>query len=273
MSDDKKKNEPITYDYEPPRIDMVNEPNTYLKEDNDLFTVVEGAKNQKIDPLMEDESIIDLNQKECDITWKTGSLTLKDYLALPSDRHVELIDGIFYDMASPNSFHGIISSKILYKLANFIEQNGGACHVLSSPFDVQLDSDDKTIVVPDIFVVCDITKISLFGLVGAPDLIIEIVSPSNWKLDVFKKRAKYEHAGVREYWLIFPKQQKVRVHLFESGEVKEYTFSKRVPVSIWNGRCILDFAEIWNDIRFLYDLMEAPPSPTPDGSLPSSAPL
>lgn len=87
-----------------------------------------------------------------------------------------------------------------------------------APVDVQLDSDDKTIVQPGVFVVCERKKIGEMRILGAPDMVIEIVSPSNWKVDVIEKKDKYEKASVREYWMIFPKEQRVVVYLFDRGE-------------------------------------------------------
>lgn len=191
-----------------------------------------------------------------DVEWKTGEMTLKDYLALPEDRRVELIDGVFYDMASGTNVHGDIAEEIHARFREFIKKNGGKCKAKIMATDVQLDCDDKTIVVPDVYVVCDKKKLTIQRTVGAPDLVVEVLSPSNWKVDVFKKREKYERAGVREYWLVFPKQKKVRVHYFEKGETKEYTFADKVPVGIWNGRCEVDFAEIDAEIRRWFETEE-----------------
>ena len=180
--------------------------------------------------------------------------TLEDYLALPEGTRIELIDGVFYDMAAPTFVHQRIGGMIFYEFERFIDANGGSCIPSIAPTDVQLDCDDKTMVQPDVLVVCDRDKIIKARVVGAPDLIVEILSPSNWYMDVIRKKRKYQNAGVREYWIVLPDDKKVLVYNFKkSSDPVEYTFEDQVPVAIWDGKCVVDFKTIYSKIEFLYD--------------------
>ncbi|MBR4344619.1 MAG: Uma2 family endonuclease [Lachnospiraceae bacterium] len=179
--------------------------------------------------------------------------TLKDYLALPDDIRVELIDGVFYDMSSPTAIHQQFNLQIATSLCNHIRANKGSCMAFCAPMDVQLDCDDKTVVEPDVFVVCDKNKVTKARIYGAPDFIIEVVSPSNWYHDTIRKLNKYKNAGVREYWMVVPETKKVIVYFFEKSPYPvEYTFDDKVQVNIWDGKCRINFKEIYDSIRFMY---------------------
>jgi len=178
--------------------------------------------------------------------------TIKDYLALPEGARVELIDGTFYDMAAPSPVHQIMISSISTVLGNHIDINGGKCLTFIAPTDVQLDSNDKTMVQPDIFVVCDRKKVTKDRIKGAPDLIIEVLSPSNWYNDTTRKLIKYKNAGVHEYWIVMPENRKVLVYNFDVSDIPtEYTFNDNIAVNIWNGECSVDFRKISDKINFL----------------------
>lgn len=181
-----------------------------------------------------------------------NSKTIDDYMNLPEGERVELIDGVFYDMAAPIPIHQKIASLINTVFENFVKTNKGSCVPFIAPSDVQLDCDNKTVVQPDLFVVCDRNKITKKRIVGAPDLVIEILSESNWYTDIFIKRQKYKNAGVKEYWIVMPDKLRIQVYCFEkSDEPTEYTFTDKIPISIWGGKCVVDFADIYTDISFM----------------------
>ena len=149
---------------------------------------------------------------------KQGEYTLEDYLALPDERRVELIDGVIYDMSAPTGYHQLIAGQLYSTLLSWIRGKKGSCMPFISPVDVQLDCDDKTIVQPDVLIVCDRDKLRKFGIYGAPDFILEILSPSTRLRDLTQKAAKYGEAGVREYWIIDPKKKVLLTYDFTDAD-------------------------------------------------------
>lgn len=175
-----------------------------------------------------------------------GEMTLDDYYALPDDRRVELIDGVFYDMASPSSMHQMIISEALFQINAYIKNNKGQCITFVSPMDVQLDRDKKTMLEPDLFVVCDRDKIMEHYIFGAPDFIIEVVSPSSKLNDYVLKLWKYRNSGVREYWIIDYKKDLVRTYFFDEDDIDpvDYTLKDDIPVRIYDGKLTLNLSGI-----------------------------
>lgn len=151
----------------------------------------------------------------------------KDYLELPEDKKYEIIDGVLFAMTpSLATEHQRVLRKLFVHLANFL--TGKDCEVLCSPYDVLLPEggekteDVKTVVQPDILVVCDKTKLTDKHCIGAPDLIIEIVSPSSPSMDYVKKLNLYEKHRVGEYWIVNYIRKQVMVYrLLTSGEYGE----------------------------------------------------
>ncbi|MBQ6231361.1 MAG: Uma2 family endonuclease [Eubacterium sp.] len=184
--------------------------------------------------------------------------TLEDYLALPEGTRIELIDGRFYDMAAPTTIHQRIGMLLAQAFENYIDSNNGSCIPFVAPTDVQLDCDDKTMVQPDVLVVCDRSKIIKARVIGAPDLIVEVLSPNNWYMDTTRKLNKYKNAGVREYWIVIPEEKSVIVYDFEhSANPMVYSFEDSIPVSIWDNRLIINFkTQVYDKISFMYDTEE-----------------
>lgn len=185
---------------------------------------------------------------------RQGMYDLNDYYAIPDDTRVELIDGVIYDMTAPTSVHQIIEGYIYSKLLQHVLEKGGKCLPMISPLDVQLDCDNKTMVQPDVVIVCDRDKIIDRCVYGAPDFIIEVLSQSTKKKDSVIKLNKYLNAGVREYWMIDPVKKTVIVYDFAHDEYPMlYGFNAKVPVGIWDGEMEIDFAEVYEHVRFLYE--------------------
>ncbi len=160
--------------------------------------------------------------------------TIDDIYALPEGERAELIDGQIYYMAPPSRTHQRISSCLHNKVYNYIRENDGDCEVYAAPFAVFLNEDDINYVEPDISVICDQSKLDEKGCHGAPDWVIEIVSPSTERIDYGIKLFKYRSAKVREYWVINPSKQTVMVYDFEHElDTKQYSFDDTIPVCIY----------------------------------------
>ena len=180
-----------------------------------------------------------------------GEYTIDDYFALPDDIRVELIDGVFYNMSAPFVSHQFIATQIGHQLMGFVEKNNGSCKPVLSPVDVQLDKDNRTIVQPDVLIICDPEILIKNGRVfGAPDFVIEILSESTRRKDIYLKTYKYGRAGVREYWIVDPKRLTVTVYDIEHDETPmHYTFEDKIPVLIWNSTFSVDFHAVYEYIK------------------------
>ena len=139
---------------------------------------------------------------------------------------------------------------LLNKYGKYHIENKGECIPLIAPLDVRLDSDDKTMVQPDVAILCDKNKIRKWGIDGAPDFIIEVLSPSTRSKDSIKKLGKYLDAGVREYWMIDPDKRKVIVYDFEHEDYPAiYGLEEKIPVRMYEGRLQIDANMIREMIR------------------------
>lgn len=163
---------------------------------------------------------------------KENSYTIEDIYTLPDGQRAELIDGTMYMMAPPKRIHQEIVIELSTVINTYIKKKRGECKVYPAPFAVFLNSDDKNYVEPDISVICDKTKLTDDGCNGAPDWIIEVVSPSSRRMDYILKLFKYRSAGVREYWIVDPDKNRVTVYNFESDTGDEYTLSDTVKSGI-----------------------------------------
>ena len=172
------------------------------------------------------------------------SLTLEQYEALPEDLRVEVFDGVVYDMASPSQEHQTISMELSTVLNTYIRGKKGACRVFHAPFDVKLSEQPLTIVQPDLMIVCDKDKLDGKRCNGAPDFIIEIVSPGNPADDYIRKLYYYKNAGVREYWIVDPRRKNVTINFFEGNMLNvQYSFDSVIKVNIYDDLYI-NFSDI-----------------------------
>lgn len=159
--------------------------------------------------------------------------TLEDIYALPDGKRAELIDGQMYDMAPPSRIHQDIVQFMAKNIGYYIDKKKGNCKVYPAPFAVFLNQDDTNYVEPDISVICDRDKLDEHGCNGAPDWIIEVVSPSSKRMDRSIKLFKYRSAGVREYWMIDQAKNVVTVYFFEEDFVEDYTLTDTVQAHIY----------------------------------------
>ena len=172
--------------------------------------------------------------------------TYEDYCTWGDDERRELIDGVPYAMAAPSWRHQEISGQLNRLIGNYLV--GKPCKVLAAPFDVRLieDAYGDTVVQPDISVICDQSKLDDKGSIGAPDMVIEILSPSTAMLDKLLKFKKYLQSGVREYWIVDPDSNTVAVHILKNGEYVTYAYGsdETIPVYVLEG-CVIDLKEVF----------------------------
>jgi len=186
------------------------------------------------------------------------NFTYNDYLNWPDDVRAEIIQGVAYMMGQPSTAHQRVSMELSLLFGNFLK--GKKCQVFAAPFGVRLfpkeDKTDDTVVEPDIVVICDSSKIDEQGCNGAPDLVIEILSPSTKRKDITIKLQLYEKAGVREYWIVSPDEKDITVYYFENNSIELFGVNKEeihendkkpeiAPVNVLPGLEI-DVKEIFN---------------------------
>jgi len=186
---------------------------------------------------------------------KNKRYTYADYITWGEDVRCELIDGVVYDMSpAPGWLHQELSTNLLGQLFNFLE--GKTCKVFHAPFDVRLnyDSDDDSVVQPDIVVICNSDIISGTGCTGAPDMVIEILSPSTASKDMIVKYNRYLRAGVREYWIVDPQTKTVRVCVHKDGKYDsiDYLDPGKLQVSVLEG-CEIDMKRVFANLDTTVD--------------------
>ena len=177
---------------------------------------------------------------------RTNIYTEEDYYNLPENVRAELIDGQIYYMAAPSRLHQEILMFLSNTIFNYLNSKKGPCKVYPVPFAVKLFSeDDRNVVEPDISVICDPNKLTDRGCTGAPDWIVEIISPTTASHDYIRKLNLYADAGVREYWIIDPIKKTAFVyHLEETKfEVTTHTLQDKIKASIYDDLWI-DFTEL-----------------------------
>ena len=183
---------------------------------------------------------------------KQGEYTYADCLEWPDDFRAEIIDGVVYEMASPTPTHQEILGNILAQIHTALK--GKSYKVYPAPLDVRLfpknDDGDTTVLQPDIIVVCDPEKITDKGCVGAPTLVVEILSPSNRGHDTLRKYDKYQKAGVPEYWVVDPENKILEVFLLTGGENhgeyrrKGYGPDESVSITVLPG-CTINLKDVF----------------------------
>jgi len=178
-----------------------------------------------------------------------------DYMKWPFIERLELLRGKIFKLSAPNTSHQKVGGKLYFELYGFLK--GKTCQVFIAPFDIRLpvknrkkDDEITTVVQPDICIVCDPAKIDARGVCGAPDLIVEILSPGNSKKELRLKHEIYEESGVREYWVIDPTEEFLMVFLpATDGKFmapKIYTPGDRLATDVVPGFTI-DVAEIFRN--------------------------
>ena len=169
--------------------------------------------------------------------------TIDDIYSLPDGERAELIDGQIYMMAPPNRKHQTIARELFSSINSYIKLKDGSCEPFFAPFAVFLNKDDTNYVEPDISVICDKSKLTDKGCSGAPDWIIEIVSPGSRRMDYFTKLFKYRAAGVREYWIVDHEKNRILVYSFETEDTEDYTFADSVKAGIYDD-LLINFSNI-----------------------------
>jgi len=175
--------------------------------------------------------------------------TYADYASWDDDVRCELIDGRVYMMApAPSESHQDISGEMYRQFANFLLDK--QCKVFHAAFDVCLNADgdgEKTVVQPDIVVVCDRSKLDGKRCNGAPDMVVEILSPSSSNRDNLLKYIKYMEAGVKEYWIVDPDDKILRVCLLKDGKYDSIDYIKpdKVAVQTLEG-CVIDMKRVFS---------------------------
>ena len=182
------------------------------------------------------------------VQYKEKRYTYADYCSWSDCERWELIDGAAYAMSpAPSWIHQAISGNLYVQLFRYLQ--GKPCKVFAAPFDVRLnaDTEDDTVVQPDLVVICDRSILSGTGCNGVPDMVVEILSPFTAKHDRFLKFNIYQKAGVREYWIVDPDTKTVSVHVLKNGEyvTSAYGDSNTVPARVLEG-CEISLPDVFD---------------------------
>lgn len=179
----------------------------------------------------EKEAYVKVEEPDYSLTY-----TYADYMRWRYEERLELIRGKIFKMSGPNTAHQLVSGNIFAAFHTFLRRK--TCRVFAAPYDIRLpfqnktkDEEITTVVQPDICVICDESKIEERGCCGAPDLVVEIISPGNTRKDVQTKYELYEEFGVKEYWIVHPTKKIITVHIQE--EAGKFERGKRYTEGDW----------------------------------------
>ena len=172
--------------------------------------------------------------------------TYEEWLAIDDGNRYELINGELYMMASPTPQHQAVAFEIGRQLGNFLIDK--LCRVYPAPFDVKLHKEEDTVFQPDISMICDPSKITKKGCEGAPDFIVEILSPSTESHDRITKFRAYRSAGVQEYWIVDPDKKNVTAYRLIDGKyvADVYSNADTAPIQALPG-CEIDLSLVFRD--------------------------
>jgi len=198
--------------------------------------------------------------KEPAITYEVARYSYADYLSWADDKMREIINGVVYAFSAPVRAHAAAIISFLNRALPFVSKRKGKCKIYTAPFDVRLPTNGETedhkifnVVQPDIVVVCDPAKLDEKGCIGAPDLVVEVISQGTSKRDLNDKFLLYEKAGVQEYWVVYPKDKGVVVFLLQpNGKYNDGTSyqimygTTKVPVQTLEG-LVIDLEELFED--------------------------
>ena len=191
-----------------------------------------------------DSSAEELDYFELTLGKRQGEFTVSDREKLPDDIRTELIDGYLIYLAAPNREHQTIAGMIYADLISCMFGGEHDCLPHIAPVDVNLDDDDRTMLQPDVLVLCHEDRDTRY-VHGAPEFVVEILSKSTRKIDTTTKLNKYMQAGVKEFWIVDPDNRTITVYDFEGGRYPlHYSFDEEVPVNISAGDCSIDFRRI-----------------------------
>ena len=201
---------------------------------------------------MDESEFVEVNEAVRKYNSLGRKLTYADYESWDDENRYELIDGVVYSMSAPSTAHQSILVELLTQLNIFLK--GKQCRVFAAPYDVCLNGlgdNDDTVVQPDILVICDNTIIDAKRCNGAPDMVIEILSPSTSKRDLFIKLKKYQNAKVCEYWIVDPVSKSVNVHILENGHyvIHSYENHDEIHVDVLPG-CVIKLQELFDYSSF-----------------------
>ena len=230
-----------------PRIDALELLGYYFRIETRDFLVDIEKNDRMVERLSAYAKTLGVRQGETQVGQsderrELPQFTAENYYETPEGYPLELINGRFFVMESPGSRHQSIVYELGFAIGSYIKKNKGKCRVYPGPFDVELPTEKGTVVVPDITVICDTSKVDEKGCKGVPDWIIEVLSASTQERDKKEKLAVYEAVGVREYWIVDPFENKACVYRRgDSGEQKTYslpdtyTFEEEIPAGIFDG--------------------------------------